>query len=294
MRAYRGASPEDDEMIVEDPLVFLNTPESVLVTRDFARRHGLQGGDQIALLGPLGRLSLTVQGALKPEGVVRVLGSNLGVMDIFAAQQVLGKVGKFDRISITLKEGVSLDSAAALLANALPHGVTVKRPEERRVELESLLAALQWTLSAVSVFALFIGLFMVYNTMSTAVVRRQREPGALRAIGARRREVVALLFCEASLFGVVGSVVGWALGVWLAEFLVTPEAEAAEFQAMVDLGQASLTKAGASEMLLAAAGVAAAVFAGWRPARRASRIAVLEALRPSVLEGSGPGVRLAP
>lgn len=282
VRTYEVEAAEG--MGVEDPLVFLNSPDSLLVTEGFANRRGLRVGDALTVLTPVGKRTLTVRGALRPQGLARVLGEGLGVMDILAAQVLFAKEGKFDRISITAQDGAAVDTIAESISRRLPPGVVVRRPEQRRMQMDSQLAGFQYTLSAMSGLALLVGLCMVYNTMSTAVVRRQRELGVLRALGGRRRDILRLILAEATVVGFVGSLVGWAGGAWLAQFLTAVFAKSAETSFDLSLGTPSTLSPGLSEFLKAMAGVGAAVIGAWGPGRWASRLPVTEVLRPGLAE----------
>jgi putative ABC transport system permease protein len=287
VRRYRGMGA--DEAPVDDPLVFLNSPDSVIITRALADQRGLAVGDKLDVLTAVGRRTLVVRGLLRPDGVARAIGENLAVMDVFAAQILFGKERKFDRISIILEEGAEIDAVARALSARLPQGLTVEHPQTRRVQMDARLAGFQYSLAAGSTFALLIGLCMVYNAVSTSVVRRQREVGVLRAAGGRQREIVGVFLLEAALLGLLGSILGWAGGLALAQGLTAAVQSSMETSFAVSLGPPTVAQAGPGEFLKALAGVLAAMLAAWGPARRASRVAAVEALRPGLLERMAEG-----
>jgi putative ABC transport system permease protein len=285
VRSYKAEIVDGESSV--DPLEFLNSRESVLLTQAFVRQRGMKVGDTLEVLTPAGRQRLTLRAALRPEGIARAIGDGLAVMDIFAGQLVVGKKGKVDRISITLKEGFDVDDVARSLAKELPPGVKVERPEQRGAALESLLASFEYTLSAISLLALLVGLCVVYNTFCTSVARRQREFGVLRALGSRRRDLRRLILSEAALLGLAGSIVGWTVGLWTSRLLIGAVAQSAEAQTAVSLGVPALASPTWSDAAKAFGGVAAALIGAWVPARQASSVSVLEALRPELFERLG-------
>ena len=94
--------------MIDDPLIFLAQPDSIILTREFADRNHIAIGGKVAFETMLGRKQFTVRGILKAGGMAQAFGGNLGIMDIYAAQSVFGRGRHFDRIDIGLQEGVSL------------------------------------------------------------------------------------------------------------------------------------------------------------------------------------------
>jgi putative ABC transport system permease protein len=125
-----------DEEVMDDPLVFLAQPDSLIVTRQFADRHGLHTGGKIAFDSLEGRKQFTIRGILKSGGMTQAFGGNLGIMDIYAAQKVFGRGRHFDRVDIGLREGVSLEQGERALQKALGPGLTVEPPSGRGRQFE--------------------------------------------------------------------------------------------------------------------------------------------------------------
>src|SRR5438132_156807 len=88
---------EGEEAIIDDPLIFLAQPDSLLVTREFAGRNGLAINSTIPLITISGEKQFTVRGIMSSGGLTQAFGGNLAVMDIYAAQQILGRGRRFDR-----------------------------------------------------------------------------------------------------------------------------------------------------------------------------------------------------
>jgi putative ABC transport system permease protein len=104
LRDYDFDNADDD--VIDDPLIFLAQPDSLMLTREFAARNHIAIGGKITFDTMQGRKQFTVRGILKAGGMAQAFGGNLGIMDIYAAQSVFGRGRHFDRIDIGLQEGV--------------------------------------------------------------------------------------------------------------------------------------------------------------------------------------------
>src|SRR3954470_20774758 len=129
-----------DEAVVDDPLVFLAQPDSIIVTKEFAARNALAVGSRLTLSTMAGDKAFTVRGIMKSGGLTSAFGGNLAVMDIYAAQQVFGRGRRFDRIDLKLKEGTPVDQGRAEIQRAIGSGFDVESPSARGQQLESTLA----------------------------------------------------------------------------------------------------------------------------------------------------------
>src|SRR6185369_11937598 len=97
-RSLRDYELKDaDDAIIDDPLVFLAQPDSLLVTKEFAQRNKLSVNSTIPLVTIDGEKQFTVRGIMTSTGMAQAFGGNLAVMDIYAVQQVLGRGRRFDR-----------------------------------------------------------------------------------------------------------------------------------------------------------------------------------------------------
>ncbi len=211
-REYRGPTPE-----LAEPLRLLTDPDAVLLTARYARARGIAVGSQIHLDTPTGPTAFTVRGLLVEAGVARTMDGQIAILDIAAAQVHFGKLGRLDRIDLRLQPGADLERVAADLRRGLPPDVTVERPEARNAQVEQMLGSFQLNLFVLSLIALFVGAFLVYNTMAVSVVRQRRQIGILRSLGVGRGGVLLAAMSEGALIGLVGSLLGAALGVFLAQ-----------------------------------------------------------------------------
>jgi putative ABC transport system permease protein len=170
-------------------LLLLADPRSILLTEKFARPRGLTLGSRFPLIIGDRRREFVVRGLLLDEGPARALQGNFALMDIAAAQLAFNRLGTLDRVDVKLKRGLRLDAAEDEIKGKLPQSLMVTRPESGYREVEKMIAAFHFNLSALGSIALLVGLFLIYNTVSISVITRREEVGALRAVGASRRLV---------------------------------------------------------------------------------------------------------
>ncbi len=194
----------------------LTEPDTVILSAATARQLAITVGDSLALdIGGRHQM-VTVVGTLDSDDRMerRVLNGWL-IADISTAQELLGMVGKLSRIDLILKP-----SEAGRLQTRLPGGVHLQRAENRTQVMEQMTRAFSVNLTALSLLALLVGLFLIYNTMTFSVVQRRPLLGILRGLGASRGEIFSLIAGEAILLGAVGTAIGIAVGIALAQGLL--------------------------------------------------------------------------
>ena len=277
LRRYELESGE--EAVIDDPLVFLAQPDSIMLTREFAGRNGLQIGSRIRLGGMEGEKWFTVRGIMRPEGMGKAFGGNLAVMDIYAVQKMFGRGRRFDRIDVGVEDGVTVGQCQAALRRVLEPGFEVEPPSARGQHFESMLQAFGVTVNISSLFALLIGMFMIYNCFAIAVTQRRAEIGVLRALGATRGQIRGLFLGESAVAGVIGSLAGVAAGLLMARAGTAYIARLTQevYGVVQNVEQVSVPPG-----LLAGAvilGVVASMISAWIPARNAARVDPVQALQ---------------
>jgi putative ABC transport system permease protein len=205
-----------DQDVVDDPLVFLAQADSLIVTRDFAQRNALTVGSRITMQTMEGERSFCIRGIMRPGGISAAFGGNLAIMDIYAAQKVLGRGRRFDRLDVRLKDTYSLSQGQAALGRVLGPGFQVDVPAARSRQFDSLLHVYSFMVNLTSLFALFVGLFIIHNTFVIAVTERRSEIGILRALGTSSRQIRSLFLIESAIAGVIGSATGIVVGSFVA------------------------------------------------------------------------------
>jgi putative ABC transport system permease protein len=207
---------------------FLAKPDSLMVTHGFAKRHGLVTGRKLILRIGDRRSEVTVAAVIgdpssSKSGIQQsaMASQSLGVMDIANAQVTLDRLGRVDRLDLRLHDGVTLEKAEALLKQRLPVSLTLQRPQRRSAAVEKMLAAFHFNLTMLSGIALVVGLFLIYNTISVAVMSRRREIGMLRTLGVTQKQVLKLFLGEALVLGLAGAFLGVPLAKGLAELAIS-------------------------------------------------------------------------
>jgi putative ABC transport system permease protein len=194
---------------------FLTQPRSVLVSDRLAARLKLKPGDPLPVVAGSRRVTLQVVGLFTfPRGLYPLEGSVL-LMDLAHAQELLDRVGRLDYIDLAGNPtGVRLDEA---LQKELPPGAEVVHPGAQGRQMEGLVASYRLNLSVLSAIALFVGMFLIYQSVTLSVVRRRREIGLLRTLGMTPRQVLGLFLAEGAVSGALGGLLGLLLGVLLAQ-----------------------------------------------------------------------------
>jgi putative ABC transport system permease protein len=198
---------------------FLTRPDAVLISDRLARRLGLTAGDSLPVRVGARRQVLRVVGVFRsPSGLYPLDGSVL-LMDLGAAQELLDRVGGLDYID--LRAAGDEAQLPAVLKKMLPPGVEVVRPAAQGSRTQGLVASYRLNLAVLSAIALFVGMFLIYQSVTLSVVRRRREIGLLRTLGMTPGQVLVLFLAEGLASGVAGGLLGLVLGVALARGVLT-------------------------------------------------------------------------
>ena len=270
LRVYQTRDAEGLELA--DPLVVLSQPDSVILTRAFAGRRGLAVGDAVFLVTPGGRQRFTVRGLLDPQGVARVYGGNLVVMDLFAAERVFTHPRSINRVDVVIRHGQDVRAVGEAIRAVLPSGLDVQTPAERKLDLDRLVRSLQVLLQAVMLVGLVAAFLIAFGRLSTVFEARAWQLGILRAVGVRPRVVWRELVKESLLLGAAGVALGLPLGIGLAHVLLPAMAVTTALNCKLIAPQASLGIRAPSLVMAVSLGLVAAVAAAAGPAWRATRV----------------------
>lgn len=259
---------------------WLTEPGAVMVSRRTANMLGV-ALDQRFMLEIAGRRNTAIVLALLRED--RAGLDDLVLTDVSQAQEWLGLVGRLSRIDVKLAPGAAGARHLARWRAQLPAGVQFVVTERRSRETADLTHAFMTNLRAMSLLALLVGSFLIYNSMSFALLQRRHTLGVLRALGMTRGEVLSMVLAEAGVLGAVGSVLGAAAGLWLAGqllSLVTRTINDLYFVSAVN----EISLEPGTLLLALGVGMSAALLAALLPALEATHTAPQLALRRSVLE----------
>jgi putative ABC transport system permease protein len=262
-----------------DLLAWFHDPTSLLITAAFASQHGLGVGQQIALATPDGVQTLTVRGLLEPQGFARAYGGQLAVMDLPAAQALLAKTGRLDQVDVVVRDGAVVAGVEARLKAALPATLNVDRPAQRGELYEQILASFQALLTGFSLVCLVAGIYIIYNTTSTAAVHRAFVTALLRITGADAPQLFRLLMTEAIVLGVTGTLIGIPVGIGLGWLLIGMVSDSMGVIFQLRFPVQTIEIDYGRQAFVGVLGVAAAAFASYFAARRATSFAPLDVLR---------------
>ena len=165
----------------------LTGPGAVLLLEETAKRMGVSPGNALPLRVGLEPAHATLSGFLRPgDDVTRQALETTALADIATAQELLGKEGRLSRIDLLVPEGAEGELALSRVREILPPGAEILPAGARGSALEQMTRAFSLNLSALSLLALVVGTFLVYNTMTFSVLQRRQLVGTLRALGVTR------------------------------------------------------------------------------------------------------------
>jgi putative ABC transport system permease protein len=189
---------------------FMAEAGSVVISQTMAQRYDVAVGDTLTLRIGDRWQDVRVVGMIQAanEASTQAL-DDLLLTDIATAQELLNMPGVISRIDLILPPDYDLSPIESLL----PPGATLTTPDTGRGALDQMTAAFELNLQALSLLALVVGAFLIYNTVTFSVVQRRPIIGILRALGATRGQVFTLMLGESILLGLIGTVLGVALGI---------------------------------------------------------------------------------
>jgi putative ABC transport system permease protein len=208
------------QVTVEDPIVFISEPDSVAVTESAARRYGWRLGRHLEVRSPAGVRRLTVRAVFEAtDWSARFLGDRLLVMDLPAAQRLMGMEGRVSQIDVHVSPGVDVARVEERLAQVVGGRAHVGRSAASGKTLERLLGSYRYGLGVGAGLCVIVALYVVVNTMIISVVQQEHDLGVLQLVGMTRRQVLMLIASEALALGGLGCVAGVGVALWLAQVL---------------------------------------------------------------------------
>ncbi|MGM0676239.1 MAG: FtsX-like permease family protein [Pseudomonadota bacterium] len=250
--------------------------DAVMLSSRTAARLDLEPGD---------RFTVTIRGREETVTLRSVLETDEpgldGIMlaDIAHAQVLLQRLGRLDRIDLILPDHDTLERLRALL----PEGAEVMATQSRNEATLQLSRAFHINLTAMSLLALLVGAFLIYNTMIFSVLRRRRLLATLRMQGMTGAELFRLVMTEALMVGLTGAILGLLAGTLIGQFLLQMVTRTvSDMYFVLTVTELHLTVWGVLKGLLL--GIAATLAAALGPAWEAARISPRDALRRSTLE----------
>nr|MBA2331233.1 ABC transporter permease [Actinomycetota bacterium] len=274
-----GVDPQDERFnpfrLVEGN--WASGPNEVVVDLGTAGAEGFRVGEQVKIAGEGPVRSFTLAGIARFGDVDSLGGATIALFDVATARQVLAKPG-FDAVAVAASDNVSTERLIDAIALAMPDSVEVKTGAEQAAEdgegVGEFVTFIRYFLLAFGGIALFVGAFVIFNTLSITVAQRTKELATLRTLGASRRQVLRSVVLEGAILGVVASAAGLGFGVLIAKGLT------ALMRAVgLELPQASMVFATRTAVVAMLTGTIVTLVASVWPAVRATRISPIAAVR---------------
>jgi putative ABC transport system permease protein len=267
--------------------------EEVVIDERVADEEKLAVGDRIgvAALGPAREFEIT---GIAKYGELSSLGSaTFAIFDVPTAQALLDKEGELDTVQAAAEAGVTADELVGRIRQELGSGVTVRSGTEQATEdsdeISTFTSIIRYFLLTFAGIALFVGAFVIFNTLSITVAQRTREFATLRTIGATRRQVLGAVILEALVIGLLASIIGLFAGLGLAVGLNEL------FIALnLDLPQTETVFATRTIVVSLLVGTLVTLLAALSPAFRATRVPPIAAVREGATLPRSALARFAP
>ena len=246
--------------------------ENTATTKHFAV------GDSIGVSTVDGLRSFAITGVAKFASVSSIGGATIAIFDLPTAQQLFHKLGKLDEIQVAASKGVAPDRLASAIKPLLPPTAKVETSQAKKSseisDINKSTGVVQKFLLGFGFIALFVGSFVIANTLSITIAQRVREFATLRTIGGSRRQVLRVVMLEAFVVGLIASTLGLVLGLGLAKGLN------ALFKALgVEFPAGGTVVASRTIVVSILVGVIVTLLASLRPAIKATRVPPIAAVR---------------
>ncbi len=257
-------------------------PQDVAIDASTASKDGYAVGQQIGVIarGPVERFRIV--GTVKFAGVSSLGGATMAIFTLPEAQQLFHKQGSYDEIDVAARSGVSPQQVAGSIRPLLGPSAQVRtgqaQAQQATKDTSGFLNIFQDFLLAFGGIALFVGSFVIANTLSITIAQRTRELATLRTLGATRRQVLRSVLVEAFVIGTLASIVGLFLGLLLAKGL-----NSLLVSFGIDLPQASTVFKTRTIVISLLVGIVITLIAAVRPALRATRVPPIAAAREGAL-----------
>jgi putative ABC transport system permease protein len=272
-------------LTLEQITPFLVQPNTALISEIVATERGLKVGDKLTLRYSAQRFTVEIVGLLRSSDSVTQQGlQDLLIVDISTAQEMLGKVGRLSKIDLIIPEGEAGKAILDKINAVLPPNAAISTATATGNAVAQMTDAFSLSLTALSLLALVVGMFLIYNTVTFSVVQRRPVLGTLRALGVTRGQIFGMILSEAGVLSTVGAIIGLAAGVIagrLAVGVVTQTVSSLYFTVQVrgvSVEPFTLVKG-------FSIGIAAALFAAIIPAWEATTTPPTGALKRSEIEG---------
>jgi putative ABC transport system permease protein len=266
-------------------------PDEIVIDRASAKKGHFGVGDTVRVVSPAGSHLYRIAGIATYGGADNAAGAQVVAFTQQTASWVIGTPGRYSAIEVVAAPGYSQQQVAANIRAAIHQPGTqvitgAQAVAEARRDTGTSLQFVNMFLLTFAIVALVVGSFVIYNTFTITVAQRTKETALLRAIGAKRRQVMRSIRLEALLTGIFASTAGVILGIGLAQGL---RSLLSAFGMELPSGASVIEPR--TVVVSMVTGIVVTVAAAWLPARRAAKVAPIEALRDTALDTSAQSRR---
>jgi putative ABC transport system permease protein len=250
----------------------------VVVDAGTAAKEHYKIGDAVTVSTAGVKHTFRMTGTASFGGVDSLGFASIAVWDIKTAQTLLHREGRFDTISVAAKHGTTRADLVKAIEPIVPANLDVKDSEKQAKDnaanVNDGMAMIRNVLLGFGAIALFVGAFVIFNTLSITVAQRTREFATLRTLGASRKQVMRSVVLEGLVIGVVASLIGLVLGLGISKGMI------GLFSLMgVDLPKATTIVGSRTIIVSLLLGTIITLIASILPARRATRVPPIAAVR---------------
>jgi putative ABC transport system permease protein len=266
-------------------------PDEIVIDKASADETGYVPGDVVTVLSGGAPAEFTVSGVASFGSADSPAGASVVLFSDDTAAALLSTPGQVDGVVVTAQDGVDQQELVTALSSAVPSDLEVvtgsQLVAEDKAAFESDFGPFKMFMMVFALVAVFVGAFIINNTFSITVAQRSKEMAMLRALGASRRQILRSVVVEAAITGIIAAAAGLVVGVAVAQGLRSLISGAG-----IDVPSGSMVISATSMAIAFVVGVVVTVGSAVLPARRASRIRPIAALRDVAVErGSGSGRR---
>ena len=260
---------------------FLTGPNSVVLSNGSLAELKMKVGDSLKVFIGGKERTLYISGKITEDERNTSSLENLFICDIATAQELTGKINRIDYIDVI----AGSEDEEKRLRSILPDGYDLQKSGSRSQTAEQMLEAFNINLQSLSLLALIVGLFLIYNTMTFSVVRRKVLIGTLRSIGVTSNEITSMVIREALIIGIIGTAAGFLAAYFISKYLLIFISQTINYLYYV----VSVREVYISPMIIAkgiALGIFATLLSAIKPAREASSVHPRSAMMRSEQESS--------
>jgi putative ABC transport system permease protein len=204
-RSYLGS----DEAQLTQLITIISKPDTGIIAKGLSEEFGISIGDEINYIFEGKSAKLQIVGLISSEDPLASESlKGVVIVDIATAQEAFEKTGVVDRIELI----VNNQNDEELIKQNLKPGMVFRSSQEQNQQLENMVGAFQLNLTALSLLALVVGVFLIYNTMTFSVVQRRELIGLYRSLGFFRSEIFIMIIFEAIVIGILGTIFGVIFG----------------------------------------------------------------------------------